>query len=57
MDYLVEGTDVLSKEQLQKVTAGQECQFAGCDVHCGLKIIGVCIIICRMDDSVIERRT
>ncbi len=55
MEYLVEGYDVLSHEQLQKVTAGQECSFAGCTEHCSLKII-ICWIICKMDSSVIENQ-
>jgi hypothetical protein len=51
MEYLVEGTDVLSKNELQKIRAGQECQ-AVCGVHCSLKII-ICWLICRQD-SVID---
>lgn len=50
MEYLVEGCDVLSKDELQKVNAG----FVGCDEHCKLKII-ICIIICYNDDSVINK--
>ena len=49
MEYLVEGCDVLSKDELQKINAG----FVGCVDHCKLKII-ICFIICRMDDSVID---
>lgn len=55
MEFLVEGNDVLSKDQLLKVRAGQvdECEFAGCISHCSLKII-VCIIVCSMDGSVVN---
>ncbi len=53
MDYLVEGTNILSKNALQKSKAGQEpvCHLrceAGCSEHCSIKII-VCWSICYVD--------
>lgn len=52
MDFLVEGNDVLSKDQLLKIKAGT----VGCDDHCKLKII-ICWIVCKTDSSVINQDT
>ncbi len=48
MEYLVEGTQVLSKENLQKITAGGSCG-AVCGVNCSVVIGPICLTVCRVE--------
>lgn len=48
MEYLVEGTQVLSKEHLQKITAGEDCS-AVCSSHCRLVIGPICVSVCSIE--------